>query len=304
MTHLFGGNYYDFFSRRATVEAPTFEWDKNYLMRFKNPLDSYTYENNNLTIVYFKEGHGGFELENRYLPVDHGSFIITNPGKGWNYMNERKKSIDVLSIVVSQALLNQFYTFHTKCDQFLIDYPYEVLDKEYFFMEMPLRAKHYTSGRVLESLHRKTSYHKLDHLDMEEIVIEVLFRLQNDQLTAYKLAKRIKSKKHSTKIEVFKRLLLSREYIHDNLNRPIPMGELANISCLPKFHLYDSFKRVFGQTPHQYANAIKLMKSKELLASGEYMVNEVSDLLGFNDIQCFSKLFKKHYRISPSQFKA
>jgi len=137
-------------------------------------------------------------------------------------------------------------------------------------------------------------------LDAEEMVITVLNSLYNNQITAYRLAKRIPSKKDSTRLETLKRLIIAREYLHDNLDSKVSLDELTNVSSLSKFHLFESFRCVFGKTPHQYANAIKLERAKELLLTGTHSVNQVAFTLGFADIPSFSKLFKKKYKVSPS----
>lgn len=134
------------------------------------------------------------------------------------------------------------------------------------------------------------------------MAMAVLNSLYNNQFRAYRLAGSIAAKKRSTQVETFKRLLVAREYIHDNLDKKVVFDELVVISCLSKFHLYNSFKAVFGKTPHQYANYIKLLKAKELLMAKNSSVSEVSADLGFGDVHGFSKLFKKFYHFSPSAY--
>lgn len=81
------------------------------------------------------------------------------------------------------------------------------------------------------------------------------------------------------------------------------MDQLCHVSSLSKFHLYDSFKKAFGKTPHQYINRLKLAKAKELVQYGGLSVSEISDLLGFSDQSVFSKVFKKAYGHPPSYFR-
>jgi AraC-like DNA-binding protein len=40
-----------------------------------------------------------------------------------------------------------------------------------------------------------------------------------------------------------------------------------------------------------------------MLINGEYTIEEVSDLLGFDSVQYFSKVFKKYVGLTPSTWK-
>ncbi|MGD1894945.1 MAG: helix-turn-helix transcriptional regulator [Cyclobacteriaceae bacterium] len=164
-------------------------------------------------------------------------------------------------------------------------------------------AAHYKSGKLLQRIHQFSSESAFHLTDPEELSMNVLTSIYEDQYHGYALAKRVQAKKPSTQLETFKRLLIAYEYIHDNISEPISLEELARVSLLSKFHLYDSFKNVYGQTPHQYINRLKVAKAKEYIQQGENSIGEVADLFGFNDICVFSKIFKKIYGNPPSHYQ-
>ncbi|MBQ0099450.1 MAG: AraC family transcriptional regulator, partial [Firmicutes bacterium] len=43
-------------------------------------------------------------------------------------------------------------------------------------------------------------------------------------------------------------------------------------------------------------------KAKELLVLGRYTVSEIADMLGFNSIYYFSRLFKSNTSMSPTEY--
>ena len=55
----------------------------------------------------------------------------------------------------------------------------------------------------------------------------------------------------------------------------------------------DIFKNEFNTTPNQYIIQRKINLAKELLASNELSIEDISNLCGFSDIYYFSKTFKK-----------
>ncbi|MFS4467517.1 helix-turn-helix transcriptional regulator [Maribacter sp. 2210JD10-5] len=304
MSITYKDKYYDHFSKNQFTTAPYFNRDKNYLMRFNAPLENYRFDKNNLSIIFFKQGIGELHWRDRRVKIGGNKFIVTNPSNGWEYINPDKDYIDVLSFVISPQLRSQFNYFKTVSQNQLLNNPWGEIVNDSFFMENPLNASYYSSGQLLEKIHRLSRQLNFNFLCPEELAIEVLQRITQDQLKAYRLAGVIQAKKKSTQLETFKRLLTAYEYIHDNVMNPISLQDLSLESSLSKFHLYESFKAVYGKTPHQYVNRVKITKAKEFLQTGQYSIGKVSDLLGFSDLAVFSKVFKKAYGKPPSYFLA
>ncbi|WP_375541021.1 helix-turn-helix domain-containing protein [Paenibacillus tyrfis] len=68
-------------------------------------------------------------------------------------------------------------------------------------------------------------------------------------------------------------------------------------------YVSNHFKEMFGKSPILLHREIKIEKAKSLLKIQEMNITEISTSLGFNDIQTFTRLFKKYTGISPSQYK-
>lgn len=300
MTNKYRDKYYDHFSRTEFGSAPQFEQSENYMMRFFTPLRDYTFENNNLTIIFFKQGCGTLLWKDKKANIKGDKFIVTNPGQGWHYVNPEAKYIDVLSVVLSKELKAQYDFFCTATEEQLLDNPFGELEERSFFLEIPLNSNHYVSGRLLNRMYVMSEESEFGMFSAEELSLELLQSICKEQLRAYKYANKIEAKKTVTQLETLKRLLRAHDYIQDNLEKPISLTELSYESALSKHHLYESFKMVYGKTPHQFINFLKLQKSKEYLKNGNLSVSEISDYLGFSNISVFSKVFKKMYGCSPS----
>lgn len=294
--------YYNHFEKRDGKNPPKFEKDKNYMMRFDAPLSHFKFEDNNLTIIYFKDGVGELQWKNKRIKVEANKFIVTNPSMGWEYVNERQDYIDVLSLVICDALREQFNYFVSTSQVRLLDNPFHSISNQTYFMEQMFGANYYRSGWLLQSIYRLSNNIDYAQTCPEELSIDVLQTIYNDQYRGYGLATHIASKKPSTKLETLKRLLRANEYIQDNLMNPISLDELSRVSTLSKYHLYNSFKLVYGKTPHQYINSLKIKKAQKILQNQKLSVSEVSDLFGFSDLAVFSKLFKKVYGKPPSYY--
>lgn len=52
----------------------------------------------------------------------------------------------------------------------------------------------------------------------------------------------------------------------------------------------------------EYLTEYRLEKAKEKMKSGNGTIKEISYMVGFSDPNYFSRIFKKHTDLSPSEF--
>ncbi len=78
----------------------------------------------------------------------------------------------------------------------------------------------------------------------------------------------------------------------------VKMAEMVNLSPL---YFGNFFKNETGQTFRQYLTLIRLNQAENMLSSGMYKVSEVAEECGFSDIFYFSKVYKEHFGITPSE---
>ncbi len=77
-------------------------------------------------------------------------------------------------------------------------------------------------------------------------------------------------------------------------------AELLNKS--PKT-LSNIFSKINSKTPLQYIHNRKMLEARRLLRYSDKQIQEIAYGIGYEDIQTFSRFFKKHEGISPSLFK-
>ncbi|MEM9141456.1 MAG: AraC family transcriptional regulator [Bacteroidota bacterium] len=294
--------YYDHFSGRTSQNPPKFTKKDNYIMRFHSPLEEYRFDNNTLSIIFFKKGVGQLRTKARNLKIRTNSFVVANPSLGWHYLNDDQEYIDVHSFVIGTALYGQFWYYCTASPVELLDEPFQEKGQGPFFWERTFGADHYRSGKLLQYLYELSGSPEYETMNPHELLMEVLQAIYQDQCLGHTYATKIHSKKASTQTETLKRLLTAYEYIQDNITESISLDQLSQISALSKYHIYNSFKTIFGRTPHQYINRQKLIKARAILPLGRYSVSEVAHLLGYPDLPTFSKLFKKAYGLPPSLY--
>ena len=67
--------------------------------------------------------------------------------------------------------------------------------------------------------------------------------------------------------------------------------------------LSNIFSKIGYKTPLQYIHDRKLLEAKRSLQYSNLSIKEITYEIGFEDIQSFSRFFKKHEGLSPSEFK-
>ena len=92
-------------------------------------------------------------------------------------------------------------------------------------------------------------------------------------------------------------------YIHDHLHENITVEKLADVACMSKPHFFRSFKRELGLSPVDYIIRVRMACAQKLLQDGQSTVSDVCYRLGFQSVNYFCTLFKKHTGVSPGKFQ-
>lgn len=91
-------------------------------------------------------------------------------------------------------------------------------------------------------------------------------------------------------------------YINSHLLEKIEPDVLAQLCMMSRSKMYRLFKEETGTNPIDYRNRLRTEKAKLLLSSDEYTVGEIAELLGFESIYYFSRVFKQHCGVSPLKY--
>lgn len=83
----------------------------------------------------------------------------------------------------------------------------------------------------------------------------------------------------------------------------LSVQQLADQVHLTPAYLSNLFKKETGITIGQYIVNVRMEHAKLLLQDGSCRLNEVAALVGYSDAGYFTKIFKKHMNMPPSQYK-
>lgn len=151
---------------------------------------------------------------------------------------------------------------------------------------------------VLKNIADTTMHNTLNHFYVQIKALELLYLLFR------KLSIR-KDKNHRSinNTDAEKLMMVQNEVLRDLSSPPI-LNELAQISAMSKTKLNQLFKQTFGDTIYNYFQKSRMEEAAFLLKQANRSVSETGYELGFSNLSHFSRLFKKHYGMTPKKFSS
>lgn len=92
------------------------------------------------------------------------------------------------------------------------------------------------------------------------------------------------------------------EYVFKNIDKKFSMKDLSNGVGYNQDYLYRAIHKETGLSTIQYVNSLRFEQAKKLIQHTELSLSEIAWNLGFDTLQYFSKFFKEHAEISPSEY--
>lgn len=92
-------------------------------------------------------------------------------------------------------------------------------------------------------------------------------------------------------------------YIEENLKSPLTLDAIAGASGLSPYYLHRIFRALTGYPLVQYIRYRKLSQSMGELLDTQMSILDIAQEYGFEYQQSYSRAFKRHFHISPAQFR-
>ncbi|WP_256758791.1 response regulator [Cohnella sp. WQ 127256] len=96
----------------------------------------------------------------------------------------------------------------------------------------------------------------------------------------------------------------TRSYIQEHyINSELSVEGIATHFFIDSSYLRKIFRREGEISVSDYITYVRMQKAKELIGGGAVKLLGVSDLVGYNDPNYFSKCFKKQFGLTPSEYE-
>lgn len=92
-------------------------------------------------------------------------------------------------------------------------------------------------------------------------------------------------------------------YFNENYNQEIVIEEYARERLMTPCWFIQNFKKVTKYTPMQYIVSLRIHNAMNLIETTKYNITQIASAVGYDNSLYFSRLFKKHTGMSPSEYK-
>ena len=243
-------------------------------------------------LFYATQGTGYIAVAGKKIKVDAGNLLFINSGIDYHLLPN-----NVSYLVVNFDFTNEHSNLVVPLPPVAIDekQPVKVLQKIHFD-----DAKCFNEHYLFENC--QGIHDLLVHLEMEFVKKMPYFE---NELTATMISiltrlARIANRKETTNNRFDIDSIIS--YIQDHYQEQIDNRSLANVFHFHPVYLSTEFKKIIGMPLHRYIMEFRILKACALIETNYSKLKDVAEMCGFNDLNYFSRYFKKIIGISPTQF--
>lgn len=129
-----------------------------------------------------------------------------------------------------------------------------------------------------------------------ELLLVSLLRDTPSQETVKQITENV-ANLHSDKI-VSNIIAILNEHLYSNIN----LDAIAKQLFFSKTYVKAVFKKNMNVSIIQYYILLKIEESKKLISQNRYTYTEIAYMLGFNSVHYFSRLFKSHTQMTPTEY--
>ncbi len=254
-----------------------------------------------LSVKSFSNGTAKYEIDNHAIEVDEHSYLILNYGQEYTVSIDSPSIVGSFCVFFRDGFAEEVYaSINSRAIKLLDDPARQSRRLEFFQTTRP-------QDRVLTpTLSRFRSEYSLRSEELgwvEEQMHAVMVGLLSAHHQVLKEVETVEAVRAATRKELYRRIHMARDYICSSLSEPISLDAMAKVACLSSNHFLRTFRQIVGQSPHQYLVMKRLERAARLLETTDRTVTEIALEIGFASLGSFSWLFRRHYGLSPRQFR-
>ena len=101
-----------------------------------------------------------------------------------------------------------------------------------------------------------------------------------------------------------RQLLRAKDLADSRYFEPLDVATLARAARLSPAHFSREFRRVFGESPHQYLLTRRLERAAALLRGTDRSVADICITVGLHSVGSFTTSFRRAFGQTPTEYRA
>lgn len=238
-------------------------------------------------LVIFTKGTGTHVVDFNTFDIAAGSVFALQPGQ----MHHWNLSEDIDGYILFHS--KDFYNVHFRHKQ-INDYPFYF--STYNTPELCLNKQQ--TANVSSFFEMILTEYSSRSLFKEHAILNILDLIYIELSRHYITPTHLQIKRYHTILQNFE-VILEQFYKHEK--KPSFYASKLNITLK---HLNRICKETLQKTATTVITDRIILEAKRLLLTPELSINEIANLLGFEDYSYFSRLFKQKTELTPSAFRS
>ncbi len=247
---------------------------------------------NEYEIYYLINGERYYFIEKQIFYVKKGSLVFIDRNQIHKTVGANTNYHDRILMLISEEELKPILSL---CDNFDVA---SFFTKNSGIIELSEAGQKHVECILLavirEMKQKQSNYEFLVKAKLAELMIYAL-RCKNGENSTVK-AEPVKTEKYRKISEI-------AEYINEYYQSDISLSDIARDFYISKCYLSRIFKEITGFTVNEYINIIRVKKAQQLLEHSEYNITEIAEMIGYDSITYFEKIFKKYLELSPLKYR-
>lgn len=228
-------------------------------------------------LLYIASGKAHFYFDGKERIITEGNMILYRPNEPQRYLYYAPDKTEV------------YWVHFTGCDVDTILGYYEMPGSENVFYTGTSPDYQWLYRQMIQELQLcRANYEELLSLLLRHIFLMINRYLKEDRKMGSNIVNEIERAAH---------------YFNENYNTQLNIEEYAKSRHMSACWFIRSFRQIVKVTPMQYILSLRMANAQSLLESTEYNITEIAEAVGYENPLYFSRLFRKHVGVSPSEYR-
>ncbi|WP_420644875.1 helix-turn-helix domain-containing protein [Candidatus Leptofilum sp.] len=277
------------------AQKTEFTIHKTDTFRQQYPSKSPLFRANYYTIVIIQAGQGSYILDNQTFTTQPCTIYFTNPGH-------------IKGFQIEEPYQGYIITFS---ENFLKQYVHETVFDEFPFLLAETVPPHYLKpadfapfvalcDQLIAEYQRRSAY-------KNKILgnLLVVFLLKIKEMFWDNYDPQAEGNSGSQIVTTFKQSLEAhfRDLVADKTDQIFQVQDFATLLGLHPNYLSTVIKSKTGKTVNHWIIEKTIAEAQAQLMHSQQSIKEIAYQLGFQEPSYFSKFFKKHTKVTPTQFR-
>jgi AraC-like DNA-binding protein len=230
-----------------------------------------------------------------------GRNLILNAGTTYALSIEEGEPVETFCVFFKDGFIEQALRSITASERALLDSPED--RAESFALLESVHANDERPGSMLREMHRMVMRDGAAAMTLSGALQEAAVAIVSRSASLSRMSRELPATRVATRRELVRRLHVARDFMRSCSNRSLALTEIAREACLSPFHFHRSFRKLFGETPHQFVLRQRLDRAAARLRHTTAPVTDIAIIVGFESAAHLSRAFRQRFQVSPSAYR-